>query len=70
MENQLSEAEAASIRQQIKCCAVMAERNLTDALEAELAGFTYAAQVRRDLATLSSLFALDLAERNREVLGA
>lgn len=68
---QLSEAEAteaAVVRQRIKLCALITERQLTAALEAELAGYTYTAQNRRDMASLTAMFAVELAKQNREVL--
>lgn len=68
MGTQLSETEAASVRTRIKLCAVIAERQLTAALEAELAGFLYTAQNRRDMASLTAMFAQELAQQHRSVL--
>lgn len=65
---QLSEDEAATVRQRIKLCALIAERQLTAALEAELAGYTYTAQNRRDMASLTAMFAAEIAEQHRAVL--
>lgn len=68
VEIRLSEREL--IRQRIKLCALVVERNLRFARLAHADGYHTEAQLFEDVAAVTAMFAVEMAEQHREVLAS